>query len=160
MTESTGSLEVSSKPGVSSAFGMELLPHLGPGLLTGAADDDPSGVATYSQVGMKFGMALLWTMVISYPLMAATQEICARVGRITGVGIAENLRRHYPKTLGYSLIFLFCIANLFNLAADIAAMGAATALVVDGPRKYTPCVWDLFLLPFRCLSHIGSMFGI
>jgi NRAMP (natural resistance-associated macrophage protein)-like metal ion transporter len=134
---------------------MELLPHLGPGLVTGAADDDPSGVATYSQVGMKFGMALLWTMVFSYPLMAATQEICARVGRITGVGIAENLRRHYPKTLGYSLIFLFCIANLFNLAADIAAMGAATALVVDGPTQvYAVCLGLISLalqmfIPYR-----------
>ena len=116
-------------------LGAELFPRLGPGLVTGAADDDPSGVATYSQVGTQFGMAMLWTMVFSFPLMAATQEICARLGRTTGVGIAENLRRHYPKALSYCLIFLLCVANLFNLAADISAMGAATGLVLGGPTQ-------------------------
>lgn len=105
---------------------------LGPGLITGAADDDPSGIATYSQVGAQFGFGMLWTMLFSFPLMAAMQEVCARLGRITGVGVAENLRRHYPKPILYGLVFLLCIANLFNLGADISAMGAAAQLVFGG----------------------------
>jgi NRAMP (natural resistance-associated macrophage protein)-like metal ion transporter len=118
-----------------SELGAELLPRLGPGLITGAADDDPSGIATYSQVGAQFGMAMLWTMLFSFPLMTATQEICGRLGRITGVGVAENLRRHYPKTVGYCLVFLLCAANIFNLAADISAMGSATSLVLGGSMQ-------------------------
>jgi NRAMP (natural resistance-associated macrophage protein)-like metal ion transporter len=105
---------------------------LGPGLITGAADDDPSGIATYSQVGAQFGLGMLWTMLFSFPLMAAMQEVCARLGRITGVGVAENLRRHYPRPILYALVFLLCVANLFNLGADISAMGAATQLVFGG----------------------------
>lgn len=110
----------------------DILPRLGPGLITGAADDDPSGIATYSQVGAQFGFGMLWTMLFSFPLMAAIQEICARLGRITGVGIAENLRRHYPKPVVYGLVLLLCLANIFNLGADISAMGAATQLVFGG----------------------------
>jgi NRAMP (natural resistance-associated macrophage protein)-like metal ion transporter len=109
-----------------------LLDRLGPGLITGAADDDPSGIATYSQVGAEFGFAMLWTMLFSYPLMAAIQEICARLGRITGVGIAANLKRCYSKRLVYCIVFLLCAANLFNLAADVAAMAAAAQLVLGG----------------------------
>src|SRR5215469_10363247 len=109
-----------------------LLQRLGPGLITGAADDDPSGIATYSQVGAQFGMAMLWTMLFSFPLMAAMQEICARLGRITGAGIAANLRTHYPKPLLFGAITLLCIANTFNLGADIAAIGAAAQLVFGG----------------------------
>jgi NRAMP (natural resistance-associated macrophage protein)-like metal ion transporter len=106
--------------------------RLGPGLITGAADDDPSGIATYSQVGAQFGTAMLWTMLFSYPLMAAMQEICARLGRITGAGIGANLRKHYPKPLLLSAITLLCIANIFNLGADITAIGAAAKLVFGG----------------------------
>src|SRR6202035_20543 len=109
-----------------------LLQRLGPGLITGAADDDPSGIATYSQVGAQFVFGMLWTMLFSFPLMAAMQEICARLGRITGVGIAENLRRHYSKPVVYGLVLLLCLANIFNLGADISAMGAATQLVFGG----------------------------
>src|SRR5215472_18883275 len=93
--------------------------RLGPGLITGAADDDPSGIATYSQVGAQFGMAMLWTMLFSFPLMAAMQEICARLGRITGAGIAANLRKVYSKHWVYLGVLLLCIANLFNVGADI-----------------------------------------
>jgi NRAMP (natural resistance-associated macrophage protein)-like metal ion transporter len=110
----------------------EILPRLGPGLITGAADDDPSGIATYSQVGAQFGFGMLWTMLFSLPLMAAIQEICGRLGRITGAGIGENLRRHYAKPVGYGLVLLLCVANIFNVGADIAAMGAATQLVFGG----------------------------
>src|SRR6202140_3508750 len=106
--------------------------RLGPGLITGAADDDPSGIATYSQVGAQFGMGMLWTMLFTFPLMAAMQEICARLGRVTGGGIAANLRNHYPKPVLYGLVLLLCMANIFNLGADISAMGAATQLVLAG----------------------------
>jgi len=109
-----------------------LLQALGPGLITGAADDDPSGIATYSQVGAQFGFALLWTMLFSFPLMAAIQEICARIGRITGVGLAANLKKAYPKYVVYSVVALLCLANVFNLGADISAMGAAAQLVFRG----------------------------
>src|SRR5277367_1619202 len=106
--------------------------RLGPGLITGAADDDPSGIATYSQAGAQFGMGMLWTMLFSFPLMAAIQEICARLGRITGAGIAANLRMHYPKPILYGVVFLLSAANIFNLGADLTAMGAAAQLVFHG----------------------------
>jgi NRAMP (natural resistance-associated macrophage protein)-like metal ion transporter len=112
--------------------GAGLVRRLGPGLITGAADDDPSGIATYSQVGAQFGMGMLWTMLFSFPLMAAIQEICARLGRITGAGLAENIRKHYSRPLLYGLVGLLCVANIFNLGADVSAMGAAAQLVFGG----------------------------
>src|SRR5580704_2119523 len=105
---------------------------LGPGLITGASDDDPSGIGTYSQVGAQFGYALLWTMLLTYPLMAAIQEISARVGRVTGLGIAANLRKNYPRPLLYGVLFVVAVANVFNLGADIGAMGSAAQLVLPG----------------------------
>lgn len=108
------------------------LKKLGPGLITGASDDDPSGIATYSQIGAKFGYGLLWTMLLSYPLMAAIQEISARIGRVTGCGIAANLRKSYPKPVLYSVLVVMSIANVFNLGADIGAMGAALKLLFPG----------------------------
>jgi hypothetical protein len=106
---------------------------LGPGLVTGAADDDPSGIATYSQVGAQFGYGLAWTLVFSYPLMAAIQEISARIGRVTGRGIAGNLRRYYSAWLSGIIVLLLLVANLINLGADLGAMGAALKLMVGGP---------------------------
>ncbi len=103
---------------------------MGPGLVTGASDDDPSGIATYSQVGAQFGYGMLWTMILSYPLMAAIQEISARVGRVTGCGISANLRRCYPKWLLWAVTALVLIANIFNLGADIGAMGASAQLIL------------------------------
>ncbi len=103
---------------------------LGPGLVTGASDDDPSGIGTYSQVGAQFGYGMLWTMLLTYPLMAAIQEISARVGRVTGCGISANLRRCYPRWLLRSVVGLVLIANIFNLGADIGAMGAAAQLLL------------------------------
>jgi Mn2+/Fe2+ NRAMP family transporter len=108
-----------------------LLEQLGPGLITGAADDDPSGIATYSQVGAQFGTAMLWTMLFSFPLMAGRQEICARRSRISGAGIA-NLGKHYPKPLLLSAVGLLCAAKIFNLGADIAAIGAGAQLIFGG----------------------------
>jgi NRAMP (natural resistance-associated macrophage protein)-like metal ion transporter len=109
-----------------------LLSKLGPGLVTGAADDDPSGIATYSQVGAQFGFSMLWVMLFSFPLMAAIQEICGRLGRITGVGLAGNLLRCYPRALVNFLVLLLFLANVFNLGADISAMAAGIQLVVGG----------------------------
>jgi NRAMP (natural resistance-associated macrophage protein)-like metal ion transporter len=105
----------------------------GPGLVTGAADDDPSGIATYSSVGAQFGYAMLWTMPFIYPFMAAIQEISARLGRVTGRGIAGNIRLFYPAWILYLTVVLLLIANIINIGADIGAMGAAVNLLVGGP---------------------------
>ncbi|MFW2853804.1 NRAMP family divalent metal transporter [Sphingomonas sp. TX0543] len=105
---------------------------LGPGLITGAADDDPSGIGTYSQIGAQFGYGLSWTIVLSFPLMVAIQEVAAQIGRVTGAGIARNLRRHYPRPLLQGVVALLLIANIVNLGADLSAMGAALALMVGG----------------------------
>lgn len=109
-----------------------LLDVLGPGLITGAADDDPSGIATYSQAGAQFGFAITWTMLFSYPLMAAIQEISARIGRTTGHGIATNLREHYPAWLLPFIVVLLFIANIINIGADLGAMGDAVGLLIGG----------------------------
>jgi NRAMP (natural resistance-associated macrophage protein)-like metal ion transporter len=105
---------------------------LGPGLVTGASDDDPSGIATYSQAGAQFGYALGWTLVLTYPLMCAIQLISAQIGRVTGHGLAGNMRRHYPAPLLYGLVALLIIANTINLGADLGAMSAALYLLIDG----------------------------
>lgn len=112
--------------------GRRFLKTLGPGLVTGAADDDPSGIATYSQAGAQFGYGLAWTLVLTTPLMIVIQNIAAEIGRVTGAGIAANLRRHYSKTILWSLVFLLLVANVINLGADLSAMGAALALFVGG----------------------------
>ncbi|WP_446811364.1 Nramp family divalent metal transporter [Methylomonas sp. 2BW1-5-20] len=109
---------------------------LGPGLVTGAADDDPSGIATYSQVGAKFGYAILWTAFFTFPLMVGIQTISARIGRVTGQGLAANIRRHYPPWLLYGIVLLLLIANTVNIAADIGAMGAALKLLIGGPAHW------------------------
>ncbi len=110
-----------------------MLDVLGPGLVTGAADDDPSGIGTYSQVGAQFGYGMAWTMLFGFPLLASIQAICARIGATTGRGIAHNLRRHYPKPLLRGVVLLLLIANVINLGADLGAMGAALALLIPGP---------------------------
>jgi NRAMP (natural resistance-associated macrophage protein)-like metal ion transporter len=106
---------------------------LGPGLVTGAADDDPSGIGTYSQVGAQFGYGLAWTMFFGFPLLAAIQAICARIGATTGMGIAQNLRQHYPLALLRTVVLMLLVANVINLGADLGAMGAVLALVIPGP---------------------------
>ena len=108
---------------------------LGPGLITGAADDDPSGIATYSQAGAQFGYSMLWTVVLTYPLMVAIQIISARIGRVSGHGLATNIYRHYPKWLLYSVVGLLLVANTINIAADVAAMGNALKLLIGGPAQ-------------------------
>ncbi len=106
---------------------------LGPGLVTGAADDDPSGVGTYSQVGAQFGYGLAWTLFFGYPLLASIQAICARIGATTGKGISQNLRQHYSPWLLRVVVLLLLVANVINLGADLGAMGAVLALVIPGP---------------------------
>ena len=124
---------------------------LGPGLLTGASDDDPSGIGTYSQVGAQFGYGLLWTMLISYPLMAAIQEISARIGRVTGCGIAANLRKSYPKPLLYAVLDAVAVANIFNLGADLGAMGDALHLLIPGKVS-------VFVVGFGAASLVAILF--
>jgi Mn2+/Fe2+ NRAMP family transporter len=105
---------------------------LGPGLVTGAADDDPSGIGTHSQIGAEFGYGLTWTFVLSFPLMVVIQIVAAEIGRITGAGIARNLRRHYPRPVLWTMVTLLLVANIVNLGADLSAMGAALVLLTGG----------------------------
>jgi NRAMP (natural resistance-associated macrophage protein)-like metal ion transporter len=113
---------------------------LGPGLITGASDDDPSGIATYSQAGAQFGYSMVWVMLFTWPLMAAIQEISARIGRVTGHGIAGNIRRHYRPWLLRAIVLLLLAANIINLGADLGAMGEALRLLIGGPpRLYVVC---------------------
>ncbi|MGI4765151.1 MAG: NRAMP family divalent metal transporter, partial [Janthinobacterium lividum] len=115
-----------------------LIRRLGPGLITGAADDDPSGIATYSQVGAQFGYGLAWTMLFSLPFMIVIQDVSGRIGCVTGCGIAENLRRHHRPWLVRSIVVLLLLANVINLGADLGAMGAALGLLLGGSgRLYT-----------------------
>jgi len=126
--------QIGKRPARRSVFGnSKILKVLGPGLVTGAADDDPSGIATYSSVGAQYGYGMLWTMPFVYPFMAGIQEISARLGRVTGRGIAGNMRQFYPRWLLYILVGLLVFANVINLGADIGAMGAAVNLLLGGP---------------------------
>jgi len=124
-----------------------LLSRLGPGLITGASDDDPSGIATYSQTGAQFGYAMCWVMLFCFPLMVAIQEISARMGRVTGQGIAGNIRAHYSRWLLYPIVGLLLVANTINLGADLGAMGAALKLLAGGPAGLyvigfaIGCIW-------------------
>src|SRR2546423_4544517 len=103
--------------------------RLGPGLITGAADDDPSGIATYSQAGAQFGLGMLWSVLLTTPLMVGIQIVSARIGRVSGHGIARNLRDHYPRPLMWFIVTLLLVANTINIAADIGAMAQALQLV-------------------------------
>src|SRR6201996_8261666 len=119
-----------AKPGLRARLqGASLLSKMGPGLITGAADDDPSGIATYSQGGAQFGFGLLWTLVLTFPLMAAIQLVSAHIGRITGKGLAFNMGKVLPSPVVLSLVALLFVANTINIGADVAAMGEAAKLV-------------------------------
>ena len=117
---------------------------LGPGLITGAADDDPSGIATYSQAGAQFGFAITWTLLFTYPLMVVIQEISARIGRTTGKGIAANIRQHYPNAILQCIVFLLVIANTINIGADLGAMADALRLLIGGPMLLYVLVFGIF----------------
>jgi NRAMP (natural resistance-associated macrophage protein)-like metal ion transporter len=107
---------------------------LGPGLVTGAADDDPGGITTYSVAGASLGYGMLWTALVTYPLMAAVQLVCARIGLVTGQGLAAVLRRHYPRPLLYGACLVLLVANVFNIAADLGGMGEAAEMLTGVPR--------------------------
>src|ERR1700731_2766284 len=111
----------------------KLIEIMGPGLITGASDDDPSGIATYSQAGAQFGINMGWTLVLTFPLMCAIQQISANIGRVTGRGLSGNIRQHYPAPILYGLVGLLLVANTINLGADLGAMAAALKLLIDGP---------------------------
>src|ERR1700709_851342 len=111
----------------------KFLTLLGPGLTTGAADDDPSGIATYSQTGAQFGYGQLWTALYMLPFMTAVQEACARIGIVTGKGIAAVVKEHYSKPVLYAVVGLVVIANTINIGADIGAMASAAALLIPIP---------------------------
>jgi NRAMP (natural resistance-associated macrophage protein)-like metal ion transporter len=136
----------------------KLMEILGPGLITGASDDDPSGIATYSQAGAQFGIDLGWTLLFSWPLMCAIQEISARIGRVTGRGIAGNLKHHYPVVFVYTLVALLVVANVINLGADLGAMGAALKLVLGNgdPKAGGPAL--LYVAAFAVVTVLLEVF--
>jgi NRAMP (natural resistance-associated macrophage protein)-like metal ion transporter len=126
---------------------------LGPGLITGASDDDPSGIATYAQVGAQFGYGMTWLMLFSYPLMAAIQEISGRIGRITGQGIAGNIRTHYPPALLQVIVGLLFIANVINIGADLGAMGDAVHLLIGGPSELYAVLFAVVCAGFEIFAR-------
>jgi NRAMP (natural resistance-associated macrophage protein)-like metal ion transporter len=131
--------------------GKGLLSRLGPGLITGASDDDPSGIGTYSQAGAQIGFGIGWTMLLSYPLMVAIQEISARIGRVTGHGIAGNVCRNFPSPAIWSLILLLFVANTINIAADLGAMADASRLLIGGPAF-------IYVVVFALISVLSQIF--
>jgi NRAMP (natural resistance-associated macrophage protein)-like metal ion transporter len=146
---------------------LNLLRKLGPGFITGVADDDPSAIATYSQAGAQFGTSMLWTTLLSYPLMAATQEISARVARVTGRGIADNMRKSCPRPLVHTIVWLILISNTINIGADLAGMGAAMTLFT-GEDTYSlfPLLFGVgsvlaqVLLPYRRYAAVLKWLSI
>src|SRR6476659_1329845 len=128
-----------------------LLKSLGPGLITGASDDDPSGIGTYSQAGAQLGYGIGWTMLLTFPLMAAIQEISARVGRVTGHGISGNVCRHYPAWLLNVVVALLFIANTINIGADLGAMADASKLLIGGHSI-------VYVLLFGVTSVVAQIF--
>ncbi len=155
-----------------------MLDALGPGLITGASDDDPSGIATYSQAGAQFGYTLSWTMLLTYPLMSAVQMISGRIGRTTGRGLAGNLRQHYPNWLLQVFVALLAAANIINIGADLGAMADSTSLVLGGSKtlyvalfgivciglqvllQYTRYVSYLKWLTLALLSYVATLFMV
>jgi NRAMP (natural resistance-associated macrophage protein)-like metal ion transporter len=131
----------------------EFLNALGPGLVTGAADDDPSGIATYSQTGAQFGYGQLWTVIYMLPLMVAVQEACARIGAVTGKGIAAVVRDNYGKSVLYPMILLLIIANTINLGADIGAMAAAANLVLPIGFSVFTLLFTVFILLLEIFTN-------
>jgi len=136
------------------------LHELGPGVVTGAADDDPSGIATYSQTGAQFGYSLLWTVPLTYPLLTAVQLISAHIGRVTGAGLAKNINRAFPHPIVSLLVTILLVANIFNLGADLSAMAGAARLVTGGPSHVFVIVFALLcvtlqvIVPYRQYAKV------
>jgi NRAMP (natural resistance-associated macrophage protein)-like metal ion transporter len=160
----TGATPVVDVPGAEAAAPKRKksgwLDKLGPGLITGAADDDPSGIATYSQAGAQFGYGMVWTMLLTYPLMVGIQAISARIGRVSGRGLATNIRHHFPAWLLYIVVGALLVANTINIAADIAAMGQAVRLLAGGPAHWYAAGAGLLslvlqvMLPYRSYVRV------
>ena len=131
--------------------GKNLLRGLGPGLITGASDDDPSGIGTYSQAGAQLGFGIGWTLLLTYPLMVAIQEISGRIGRVSGYGIAGNVCRNFPAPMVWFLIVLLFVANTINIAADLGAMADSLKLLIGGPAI-------LYVILFGTVSVIAQIF--
>ena len=131
--------------------GKNLLRSLGPGLITGASDDDPSGIGTYSQAGAQLGFGIGWTLILTYPLMVAIQEISGRIGRVSGYGIAGNVCRNFPAPMVWFLIVLLFVANTINIAADLGAMADSLKLLIGGPAI-------LYVILFGTVSVIAQIF--
>src|SRR5665213_2934640 len=134
----------------------KFLSILGPGLTTGAADDDPSGIATYSQTGAQFGYGQLWTALYMLPLMMGVQEACARIGMVTGKGITSIVKENYNKKLVYSVVAIVVIANVINIGADIGAMAAAATLILPLPFV----VWTLLFTASILLLEIFTSYKV
>ena len=128
-----------------------LLKKLGPGLITGAADDDPSGIATYSQAGAQYGYGMLWSVLFTTPLMIGIQIVSARIGRVTGHGLAANIREHFPRKLLFFIVSLLLVANTINIAADLGAMGNALELLIGGSS-------EIYVVLFALVSLVLQVF--
>ena len=128
-----------------------LLARIGPGIITGVADDDPSGIATYAQAGAQYGFNMLWTMPLAFPLMAAVQLMCARIGRVTGKGLAANIRESFPPAVLYVVVALLLVANTLNIAADVAAMGETAQLVTGLDRHAMTAAFVVLTLGLQIL---------
>jgi len=129
---------------------------LGPGLITGAADDDPSGIATYSQTGAQFGYGQLWTVILMYPLMTAVQEACARVGAVTGKGLAAVVRDYYSKKILYAVVLLVVIANTINIGADIGAMAESMRLIIPLPFVHWALIFTILMLSLEVFTSYST----
>ena len=130
--------------------------QLGPGLITGAADDDPSGIATYSQAGAQFGNSVLWTVLFTYPLMVGIQMVSARLGFITGKGLAANVKAVFPRSVLYTIVGLLLVANTINIAADIAAMGEALRLLLGGSAHLYSVCFAVLCLSMQVYLRYGT----
>jgi NRAMP (natural resistance-associated macrophage protein)-like metal ion transporter len=136
------------------------LRKLGPGLITGAADDDPSGIATYSQAGAQFGYGMGWVLVLTIPMMVVIQIAAAEIGRVTGAGIASNLRRHYSRKILWAVVGLLLVANIINLGADLSAMGAALALFTGGNAAIYTLIFGAICVSLEVFVNYARYAGI
>lgn len=147
-------------------FLKKIFNKLGPGFITGAADDDPSGIATYTQTGAQFGYGQLWTALFMFPFMVAVQEACARIGAVTGRGIASNIKKYYSKPVLYFVVGLVLFANIINIGADIGAMAAAAQLLIPIPFVALTLIFTTSILlleiftTYKTYSHILKWFGL
>jgi NRAMP (natural resistance-associated macrophage protein)-like metal ion transporter len=139
---------------------------IGPGVVTGSSDDDPSGTAIYSQVGAQSGFTLLWTALFTFPLMAFIQETCARIGLVTGHGLAGNLKRHYPRWIIFPLVLLVVIGNTLNIGADLAAMAASLNMLIPVPQAILAIIFAvlvvvlLIFVSYRVIANVLKWFAL